>query len=160
VATPRRQPPAGLGQSRAPNGEAPRIALPPAGWLAWQEKGGLYSYSALDGTNRVDYLTSRAYIYLDGRGGWFNAPEAGSNGGLAIYPAGKNRLRVMRTSGEGAFVIRRPYGVRGSLASAEAFDVDGNKLPAPAWRDTDSETRIDPVDKAVRYELQFGGRKQ
>jgi hypothetical protein len=146
----------------APAGAPPALAagqIPPAGWLAWQKNGDLFSYSALSGTNRVDYLSSRAYTYLDGRGAWFSAPEAASNGALAIYPSGKNQLRVIRISGAGAFVIRRPYGVRDSLARAEAFDVDGNRLAAPVWHDSGSETRLEPVDKAVRYELRFGGQR-
>lgn len=145
---------------RHPNEQPRRIVLPPAGWLAVQENGDLFSYSALNGTNRVDYLGSRAYTYLDGRGAWFSAPEAASNGALAICPSGENQLRVIRISGAGAFVIRRPYGVRGSLARGEAFDVDGNRLAAPVWHDSGLETRIEPVDKAVRYELQFGGKGQ
>jgi hypothetical protein len=145
---------------RHPNEQPQRIVLPPAGWLAWQKNGDLFSYSALNGTNRVDYLGSRAYTYLDGRGAWFSTPEAASNGSLAIYPSGKNQLRVIRISGAGAFVIRRPYGVRGSLARAEAYDVDGNRLAAPVWNDSGSETRIEPVDKAVRYELRFGAKSQ
>lgn len=136
-----------------------RLALPPAGWAALTTDRELFSASALTGTNRTDYLRSPDYVYLDGRGHWFDAPEAASNGALAIRPAGKDQLEVIRVSGTGEFVVRRPYKVRGTCLTCEAFDVAGKILAAPVWHDTGHETRIGPVDKAIKYRLRFGQRR-
>jgi hypothetical protein len=131
------------------------LSLPPAGWAATVKNARLVTFSALRGTNRVDYLRSRAYTYLDGRGQWFDAPEAASDGALAIMPLAKARLQITRISGKGAFVIRRPYQVRGRCQGCEAFDVEGRRLIEPVIQDGLEETRIEPVDGAVRYVLRF-----
>lgn len=133
--------------------------LPPAGWAAFTRDGTLFSFSALDGSNRVDYVRSPGYIYLDGRGHWFDAPEAAADGALAIRPLGKDRLEIIRISGAGAFIIRRPYQVRGACVAGEAFDVEGRRLAAPGCQDAGTETRITPIAGAVRYVLRFAARR-
>lgn len=139
---------------------APTLILPPAGWAAVTVDGKLLSFSALQGPNRADYLRSPAYTYLAGRGHWFDAPEAASDGALAITPLGKDQLQIIRISGgAGAFLVRRPYHRRGVCVACDAFDVEGRALASPVWHDTDGETRIEPVDKAVRYVLRFGPRR-
>lgn len=135
------------------------IELPPAGWAAFTQDGELFSFSALAGTNRVDYLRSPDYTYLDGRGHWLTVPEAASDGALAIRPLGKGRLQIIRISGSGAFTIRRPYQMRGSCFACEAFDLDGKRLAMPDCHDTDNETHIVPEDKAMRFDLTFGPRR-
>ena len=65
------------------------LDLPATGWAAFTQDGELFSFSALAGTNRVDYLRSPDYTYLDGRGHWLTVPEAASDGALAITPVGK-----------------------------------------------------------------------
>ena len=135
------------------------ITLPPAGWAVFTDNDKLLSFSALDGTNRVDYLRGPEYTYLDGRGHWYDALEAASDGGLVIRPAGKKRLDVLHISGEREFVIRRPYGVRGQCVACEAADVDGKPVPEPYWRDDGEETRVAPAAKAVSYTLTFKRRK-
>ena len=137
---------------------APTVTLPPAGWAAVQENVGLFTYSALNGTNKVDYLRSTAYTYLDGRGEWFSTPEAASNGAVAISRLERGALQVVRISGRGPFIIRRPYQTRGPLTVCDAFDVEGNRLSPPVCRDNGQETRIEPVEKAVKYMLRFGGK--
>ncbi|NSW77774.1 MAG: hypothetical protein HPY54_01925 [Chthonomonadetes bacterium] len=132
--------------------------LPPAGWLAYQ-KDALLSYSALVEGRKVDYLRSEAYIYLDGRGELFNAPEASSDGGLAITRIAPNRLQVIHISGKEQFRIGRPFGVQGALVSCRAYDVDGNELARPATHDSGQETWVEPVEKAVRYVLEFSGKR-
>jgi hypothetical protein len=136
-----------------------QVVLPPAGWAAFTTDRALFSASALTGTNRTDYLRSPAYVYLDGRGHWFDAPEAASNGALAIRSAGPNQLEVVRASGAGEFVVRRPFKVRGACVSCEAFDVEGKPLATPVCQDTGRETRIEPVDNAVKYRLRFTPRR-
>ncbi len=141
------------------NAGTAKLVLPPAGWAAFTKDGTLFSASALTGTNRTDYLRSPAYVYMDGRGQWFDAPEAASNGALAIRPAGKAQLEVIRISGTGGFVVRRPYQVRGNCVSCEAYDEEGQRLAAPARHDTGQETRIEPVENAIVYRLRFGSRR-
>ncbi len=131
--------------------------LPPAGWLAYQ-KDHLLSYSALVDGRKADYLRSDAYIYLDGRGELLSTPEASCDGGLAIRRPAPNRLEVIHISGKEPFCIRRPFGVRGAVVSVHAYDVDGNELPKPGVRDSGEATWIEPVEKAIRYELRFSGR--
>ncbi len=131
------------------------LTLPPAGWAAFTKDGTLTSFSALDGTNKVDYLRSPFHTYLDGRGQWFETPEAAADGALAVRPLGRNQLEVLRISGKGAFTIRRPYKVRGACVACEAYDVEGKPMPTPVWKDNGNETRIEPVEKTIRYTLRF-----
>jgi len=135
---------------------AAELDLPAAGWAASTQDGELFSFSALAGTNRADYLRSPDYTYLDGRGHWMMVPEAASDGALAIKPMGKDRLQITRISGTGAFTIRRPYQMQGRCVSCEAFDLDGKRLAIPNCYDTDNETRIVPEDTAMRFVLRFG----
>ena len=132
-----------------------RIVLPPAGWAACTQSGDLFSFSALKGTNRADYLRSSTYTYLDGRGYGFDAPEAASDGGLVIKPLGTNQLELIHISGQGEFTVRRPYHVSGALATCEAFDVEGQQIARPDCHDNGAETRIKPLEKALRYVLRF-----
>ena len=139
-----------------PNSE--EIDLPPAGWLCRTSTGELYSFSALNGTNRVDYLRSSQYIYLDGRGHWFDAPEAACDGALAIERLEKNRLKIIHISGTEQFLVRGPYGARGHCTACEVFDSQGKSLGVGDWEDTNGETRLKPHDQAISYVLTFDGR--
>jgi hypothetical protein len=132
--------------------------LPPAGWLAYQ-KDQLLSYSALVNGRKVDYLRSDAYIYLDGRGEMFHAPEAASDGALAITRIAPHRLRVIHISGQERFCIHRPFGVRGALVSCKAYDVEGKELARPTTYDSGQSTWIEPVRGAIRYVLEFSGKR-
>ena len=143
-----------------------RIDLPPSGWAAVvlnenvgarDAKDSLFSYSALNDSGRVDYLRSAAYTYQDGRGKWFATTEAGSSGALAISKPRQNRLRVIRIGGDGEFMIRRPYGVVGAVVGCQAYGTDGKLTPSPVLHDSGSETWIEPVKDANRYELMFSG---
>jgi hypothetical protein len=129
--------------------------LPPAGWAAATEDGAVTSFSGLSGTNRVDYLRGPEFVYLDGRGQWFDAPEAGASGSLAIFPAGANGLTIIRYSTAGEVLIKRPFQVKGALRECQAWDVKGAQLAAPEAKDTGDETRLTPVPGAIRYELRF-----
>ena len=131
------------------------LPVPPAGWVAFAGDGSLLSFSALAGTNKVDYLRSPAYVYLDGREHWFETPEASTAGALAISPAGEQKLQVIHIAGDGAFTIRRPFDVRGQVKAVETFDVEGKALAAPKFSDDGKETRIEPVAGAIRYVLNF-----
>jgi hypothetical protein len=135
------------------------VTLPPAGWAAFSSANDLVSYSALLGTNKVDYLRCPAYTYQDGRGQWFSTEAAPSNGALAISPLKPNGLRIIRISGEGAFIIKRPYKTSGALMESRAYDVDGKPLAKPVVQDTGVQTRIEPVPGAVRYEFRYEGQK-
>jgi hypothetical protein len=146
------------GEGRGEGMKSAKLDLPPAGWAAFTAKGDLYSFSGLQGTNRVDYLRSPNYTYLDGRRHRFNAPEAASEGALAIRLVGKNELSITHISGQSPFVIRRPYQVRGACVACEAFDIEGTALPIPEWQNTGSDTQIKPEDKAINYVLTFSGR--
>jgi hypothetical protein len=138
---------------------APELNLPPAGWAAFTRDQKMFSFSALRGTNRVDYIRSPDYIYLDGRSRWFDATEAATDGALAIRPGGKNSLDITHISGTAPFVIRRPFKVHDACVSCEAFDVEGQRLAPSTYKDTTNETRITPMEKAVRYVLRFGSHQ-
>jgi hypothetical protein len=131
------------------------LVLPPAGWAAMTENGELFSYSALNGTNRVDYIRSPEYVYLDGRGQRFDALEASSNGALAIRPRSNNNLEVIQISGQKPFTVRRPFKVRGECRACEAFDVAGKRVAPVRWQNPNGETRIEPAPDAIRYLLRF-----
>ena len=130
------------------------VALPPAGWAAGQGDA-LFSFSGRHHGRRVDYLRSPAYTYLDGRGHWFDAPEAGANGALAVSPLGRRSLCILRISGEGAFVVRRAYGTDGRPTRCDAFDDKGAKLASAPFSLGRHGTRIEPVPNALRYVLRF-----
>lgn len=135
--------------------EGRTLELPPAGWAAQHPADGLLSYSALSGTNKVDYLRSPNSVYLDGRGATLDTPEAVSSGALALSPLPEGRLQVIHISGTNAFTLRRPFALRGALDTIEAFDLDGRSLAAPEHRDAAGETCIQPTPGAVRYVLRF-----
>ncbi len=135
---------------------AEQLDLPPAGWAAFTADASLVSYSALAGTNRVDFLKSAAYTFLDGRGQVFDTPEAASDGALAITPLGRNQLEIIHISGKAPFTIRRPYSAHGACVQCEAYDTEGNEVLIQPCEDTGTETRITPQEKAVRYVLKFG----
>jgi hypothetical protein len=137
-------------------GSPASVVLPPSGWAAFTPDGSLASYSGLRNNQRVDYLRSPAYVYLDGRGAWFDAPEAASNGALAIRPLEGNRLELIRISGSGDLLIRRPFQVHDRLLECQAFDQEGQALPRPAFQETPDGIRIDPKPKELRYLLRFG----
>lgn len=134
------------------------FVLPPAGWLAYQ-KGQLFSYSALVDGRKVDYLRSDAYVYLDGRGEMFSTPEGASDGGLAITRLAPHRLQVIHISGKERFRINRPFGVVGVLLACRAYDVEGKELAKPTVHDSGQATWIELVPNAVRYVLQFSGKR-
>lgn len=136
-----------------------RLVLPPAGWAAHQPREELLTYSALVQDRKVDYLRSEGHVYLDGRGQRFAAPEAASNGALAIRRLRKHQLEVLRFSGDGAFTIARPYGMAGRLVSCEAFDAQGERLAAPRTSGDRFETAIEPVPQGLRYVLRFDGQR-
>ena len=135
------------------------IILPPSGWVVSTTNAELFSYSALNGTNRADYLRSPAYTYLDGRGHRFETPEAVADGGLVIRPLGPNQLVLVHVSGHDEFTVRRPYQVSGALSTCEAFDVEGQEIASPECHDNGDETRIKPLEKALRYVLRFGEKR-
>jgi hypothetical protein len=87
------------------------------------------------------------------------APEAASDGALAIKPLGKTQLKLTRISGAALFVVRRPYKMRGACAACEAIDADGTSLPAPGCQDIGSETHLEAPDKAVTHISTFGPRR-
>jgi hypothetical protein len=137
--------------------DAGSVVVPPAGWAALTDDGQLFSLSGLNGTNRCDYLRSAAYTYLDGRGRWFDTPEAGADGALALRRLGPDRLECIRFSGNARFVVRRPYAVRGSCRECVAYDAEGASLGAPRFTATAAETSIEPLAKAARYVMRFRG---
>ena len=141
------------------NGPKPFLAgvldLPPAGWAALSSDGTIESFSALVGTNRADYIRSPEYTYLDGRGVWFEAPEAASDGGLAIRPVGRHELKLTHISGAAPFVVRRSYQIQGVCSSCQAYDADGKVLPNPDWEEIATGVRISPRQSAVTYLLRF-----
>lgn len=141
-----------------------RVVLPPSGWAAYQpgkpgKSRGLYSFSAQIEGHRADYLASEAYVYLDGRGRWFSVPEAASSGAIAMRKVAANSLEVIHISGEGEFLIRRPYGMAGELAKCIVYDAAGKRLPAPAIHDSGTSTWIAPAAGGVRYLLTFSGKR-
>jgi hypothetical protein len=118
------------------------------------------SYSALAGTNRVDYLRSKAYVFQDGRGAWLATDEAAASGGLAIFPLGRDRLQVIRVSDAGPWVLRRPFQTRGVVTECLVSGEDGQALPSPAYQDNGQETRFPPLPKGLRYVIQFGAQRR
>lgn len=138
------------------------IDVPPAGWVVAQKngrRGPLFSFSALRNGYKVDFLISRAYIYQDGRGRWFETEEAGSNGALAIIPGGNDYLKIVHITGTGDFEIKRPYGMRGVAVECKAFDVNGRRLNNAVIHDSGIATWIEPVKSALRYVLIFSGKQ-
>ena len=57
------------------------------------------------------------------------------------------------------FTVRRPYQVSGALSTCEAFDVEGQEIASPECHDNGDETRIKPLEKALRYVLRFGEKR-
>jgi len=132
------------------------IILPPAGWAVCQARSGLLSYSALDGTNRVDYIRSPEHIFIDGRGHWFSSPAAAANGALAIKPMPPHSLEIIRISGTGPFSIGPVFRRHGAPRTCQTYAEDGQRLAAAIFTCREDRTTIEPVPGAIRYVLEFG----
>lgn len=106
------------------------------------------------GSSRTDYSRSAAYVYLDGRGRLFRAPEGESDGALAIRPIGPIQLELIHGSGT-RLGVNRPFKMKGKCTSVEAFSEIGASLGQAQFTDDGKTTIISPVKDAVRYVVTF-----
>ena len=69
---------------RSDNWKIPDADLPPSGYYARDQDGDLIVFSGLINGERADYVHSKTYDYIDGRGNWIETPWGASDGQLII----------------------------------------------------------------------------
>ena len=58
--------------------------MPPAGWLGFNVKNGVREFSAIVEGKRIDYVKSRAFEFLDGRGNGSSMEESARPGAWRV----------------------------------------------------------------------------
>ncbi len=105
------------------DGAGKEVELPVSGWLAYNTGNAFYEYSASIEGRRIDYASSPAYEFLDGRGQWTEQGSLGATGSV-----------VRRTRGGDAVELIDLYGNDRIAFKAEgpgillAQDPEGNSL--------------------------------
>jgi len=111
---------AGQGKWTVTGGNGNAVELPPSGWLVVNPGNEFREFSALLNGRRIDYVTSEAYEYLDGRGAWTTEGRLGATGGLVrrdrapggielINLYGNDRIAV-QAKGAGELMAYAPAG--------------------------------------------------
>jgi hypothetical protein len=127
------------------------VELPVSGWLAFNPAADFLEMSALKDGRRLDYVHSREYEYLDGRGQWTELGGLGATGSVVLRKKGGTILELIDLQGNNRIAFSA--SVSGTL---EAFDSEGKALgnvacssPKSGWQE------FKPVPGARRYEFRF-----
>lgn len=98
------------------------VQLPVSGWLAWNQADNFYEMSALVNSWRIDYVQSKEFEFLDGRGKWTRWGNLGSTGGVALRHRGGG-FELIDIYGNDRLEFKA--GFKGVLI---AYDPDGKAL--------------------------------
>ncbi|MCP4313989.1 MAG: hypothetical protein GY790_22265 [Bacteroidetes bacterium] len=131
--------------------ETPEAELPPAGYYARIPDGSLEVFSAIKNKERVDFVHSPAYDYMDGRGHWLETPWGASDGQLIILNNidGSRELIPFRTEKFAIALTSEPE-------ATIALDMDRNEMGEAKGELRRGMYHIQPVSGAVSYVLKFG----
>jgi len=143
--------------------------LPPYGWLAIGSDEFYESSELLDG-KRCDRVSSREYVFVDGRGSFLTFDGIGTSGSIAVRRgrngSGLSIIAIEGVEGISISLPTRPFGPEGVRTeisrvakarriSVRAFDQNGKALgPVPASK-TQAGWKIQPRDGALRYEIRI-----
>ena len=133
--------------------------LPPTGHLAFK-KGTLLQYSALVDGQRIDYVESPDYFYLDSRDGFAAAGPLAGRGAVALKPCDTKGewWAIPATKCDDLTIRPVGLGLRPDTAlAAEAFDLDDKPLGEAEVRVSNLGHTLFPVESAVRYRVRRVG---
>jgi len=100
-----------------------QVELPVSGWLVFHPSNGFREISANVGGRRIDYVTSPAFEFLDGRGAWTRHGKLGAAGSVVMRTQAGGSLELIDLYGNERIQFAAPGG--GKLT---AFAPDGKRL--------------------------------
>ncbi len=110
--------------------------LPPSGWLGFS-RNGVYEFSALDGSRRIDYVKGPEFEFLDGRGEWTEQGGLACTGSVARRTRASGAIELIDIYGNNRIAFRGP-----AAGTLTAFDSGGKRIgvvaaasPRPGWRE-------------------------
>jgi hypothetical protein len=147
-------------------------ALPPFGWVALQGRD-FFTGSWLDSGSRCDWVSSPAYVFVDGRGVFRNFDGMGTAGSIAVRQGEHSGISVIAVEGVDRLAITgsgKHYPgddvrnainriARADSISVQAFDVKGKSLNNPGKTlvrnaaTNGNQWDIPTSAKAVQYEI-------
>ena len=128
--------------------------LPPAGFVL-HRPGELLEYSALDGSQRVDYVETKAACYLDSRGRWTDASVLATDGAAACFRDDKEKGTVWVVPAMKAKTIAvRPahFGLAGAGFRLTAYDFEKAMKDVPYKRLGD-KIAVEPEKGVAAYKV-------
>lgn len=99
------------------------VQLPVSGWLVFNKSNGFYEASASGPTGRTDYVFSRDFEFLDGRGQWSEQGHLGASGSVALRPTGQGGFELIDVYGNSKLAFRSPQGM-----TVSAYDSNGKPM--------------------------------
>ena len=120
------------------------MTLPPWGWYARNKDGSFMEFSALLNGQRVDYVNSPAYEFLDGRGNAVKHGGLAASGSIAVRRS-ETTVEIINIYGNDVIGFRT-----GQTGRCIAYDTDGNYRrdveisygpDNMAWLKTEAEVR-------------------
>lgn len=134
--------------------------LPPTGHLAFK-KGDLLQFSALVDGQRMDYVESPDYFYLDSRDKFGATGPLACRGAAALKPTGqKGEWWAIPCDKCDDLTIRPTHlGLKADTAlAAEAFDLDDKSLGPAEIRVSNLGHTLMPIQGAARYRVSVSGK--
>jgi hypothetical protein len=132
------------------NWKIPKANLPPTGYYARMPDGTLEEFSAINNGERIDYVSSPDYDYIDGRGNWFEAPKGATDGQLIILK-NKDGSREIIPNGSKKIAIALEQKPEAIIA----LDKDRKEIGQSAVEPRGGYFYIQPVPGAFSYLLKF-----
>ena len=121
------------------------LAIPRNGWVVESGDGEVVSVSASSASGRADVCVSPGYVYVDGRGNWFDSGFGATDGRL---------IRIFGKGNEEVFVRHAKEVVLPYVAdSAVMLDKDGSEIAAADFSIVSNGTRLVANPQAYSYRL-------
>jgi len=131
------------------------ITLPPWSWLAFSDSNGFLEFSATPGGEgrRIDYVRSKEFEFLDGRGNWSSYGNLQATGSVAMRAAADGSIELIDIYGN------RRIGFRAeNVVAVTAFGPEGGELGNIAYRQLEpGYYQFDTVKNARKYLVRVKG---
>jgi len=124
--------------------------LPPSGYYAHNPNEGLTVSSSIHNEERVDWVQSVGYDYVDGRGKWFESPKAASDGKLIILKNKSGFLELIPHKTE-----KFALALKNKPKSIIALDINRNEIGTSRGRFKEGYFHVEPVQGAFSYMIQL-----
>jgi hypothetical protein len=106
-----------------PDKDGGTLELPVSGWMVVNPTTGFYEISANKDRRRIDYVISKNYEFLDGRGQWTELGNLGATGSVAMRQKGDGKLELIDMVGNDRIAFRAQ-----GTGTLSAFDSDDREL--------------------------------